>query len=109
MADESTSGLSMMKPRAAKEAPEESEGNQGKYPEVTPPAGYTPPDDAAEGDTFDATVKCRVKGDKICLLTLDGVPWDEEAEEEDEGDPVAPPSMAEAAAAQRTQPGYASI
>jgi hypothetical protein len=108
MAKEPTSGLSMMKPRAAKPAvTEETEEKQGKYPEVSLPPDYSPPDDAAEGDTWDATVKFKSKGPgKACLVSVDGVPYEEEAEEEEE-EPAKSPSLAEAAAAQRMKPGYA--
>ncbi len=115
MTEEPTSGLSMMKPRPTAQEARDDTGSEetGEYPEVSLPPQYTPPDDAAVGDTWEATVKFKSKGDgKACLISVDGVPYEEKTEQEegDEGDPAkAQPSMAEAAAAQRMQPGYASM
>lgn len=80
------------------------------YPKFTPPSTYTPPDDKQAGETFDATVQLRVEDDgRLCILTIDGVPLDEEKEgEETEGEEekaTAPTSMMEAARMQREQ-GY---
>ncbi len=106
MPPEATSGLLSLKPKAGKPAPEKSEDEKGEYPEITPPPDYSPPDDAAEGDTFDATVKFKVKGGKLCILSIDGVPYTEEEQEEE---PAKSPSLAEAAAAQRMEPGYGAM
>lgn len=107
MASEPTSGLGMMTPKPEKAAPKKSESKDGEYPKITPPATYTPPDDAADGDTFDATVKFRKEGGQFCLLTIDGVPFKEDDEEAEK--PATAPTMAEAASAQREMPGYAMM
>ncbi len=102
MAGERTSGLSMMKPRAEKPAKESAKEEGAKKQYLTPPEGYSPPDDSEAGDTFDATVRFKIEDDgRYCIVTIDGVPFDEEEKIEE----PEPPTMAEAAAAHR-EGGY---
>lgn len=95
-----TSGLSMMQKPKAKAAAPKKKAEGETYPKFMPPGGFTPPDDAQPGDTFQATADIRVEEDgRLCLLSIDGVPFVEKEEESEE--PPAPPTMSDAVAAQR--------
>ncbi len=54
---------------------------------ITPPESYSPPDDKQPGDEFDATVRFKIEEDgKLCVQTIDGVPFEEKEEAEDAAD-----------------------
>ena len=64
----------------------DTEAGDGEYKvKFTPPETYPIPDDKRPGDTFEATATLRVESDgKLCLVSLDGVPMDEEGETKEE-------------------------
>ena len=74
--------IGMEKPEMDEESSEKSPDYEG--PEISLPAGYTPPDDAVEGEDVSVLCKMRIKPNgKACLVSVDGAPYEkEEAVEE---------------------------
>lgn len=54
------------------------------------PKGLQLPENAKEGDTVDLMCECRIEGDKLCVLGVEGSPTD--PDEGSEGDENATPS-----------------
>lgn len=71
-----------------------------------PPGGHVPPGDAQPGDTFQSTATILVEEDgQYCLMDMDGIPFEETEEVQEEVTEQPAPNMDEAVKRHRDQ-GY---
>lgn len=62
--------------------PETKEESGGGMPSIPIPAGFQPPEDVGEGESFDVTCRVYVKDGKLCIEDVNGVGTTEEEQEE---------------------------
>lgn len=64
----------------------EEKGEESQENYITPPKGFQPPDDVAEGDAFSVNARVRMKDGKLCVEAVNDIPMGDHEDEESAAD-----------------------